>query len=114
MRLARLLTALLIISLALLLMSALVVCAAPEDAAPPVDSAPLRVTLLPVALPAHDAGDAQISNNTSPRIVAALLACALLCAPMLPVCRDANGRVLRADRYENSFYQLFRAEVAGG
>ena len=28
--------------------------------------------------------------------------------------RDANGRVLSAVRYENSVYQLFRPEVAGG
>lgn len=27
---------------------------------------------------------------------------------------DSNGRVLCAPRYENSFYQLFRPEVAGG
>ena len=27
---------------------------------------------------------------------------------------DSNGRVLRSLRYENSFYQLFRPEVAGG
>ncbi len=28
--------------------------------------------------------------------------------------RDSNGRVLRALRYENSVYQVFRPEVAGG
>lgn len=32
----------------------------------------------------------------------------------LPRETDANGRVLRATRYENCVYQVFRAGVAGG
>ena len=30
------------------------------------------------------------------------------------IASDANGRVLTALRYENSFYQVFHPEVAGG
>ena len=32
----------------------------------------------------------------------------------MPQALDSNGRVLTAVRYENSFYQVFRPEVAGG
>ncbi len=33
---------------------------------------------------------------------------------LLPQHRDANGRVIRGGRYENSVYQVFRPETAGG
>ena len=37
-----------------------------------------------------------------------------LMAAMIAGFRDANGRILTAARYENSVYQVFRPEVAGG
>lgn len=40
--------------------------------------------------------------------------CAVLPLPLLCICRDRNGRVLRAGRYVRSFYPIFRQELACG
>ncbi len=114
MRLLKVLAALCVLALALLLMSALVVCSAPADAPAPADSMPVKAIIMPAALPAQETGISSDAAAASPRAIGAVIACVLLCVPLMPICRDANGRVLCAARYENSFYQLFRPEVAGG
>lgn len=113
MRVGKIVPILLFCGLIALLMSALVV--APEAAAPPpqpVSWADAR--LLPLTLPVQgtEAQPAQPSPlSRAAGLVVLLLSPAL---PLLAARRDANGRVLQAKRYENSFYQVFRQEVAGG
>ena len=97
----------------MLMLSALVISPESEAPAPqPVDWASAR--LLPLALPAP--AMEQDAQRTPPPWTAALLGClyAALSAALPRLNRDANGRVLNAKRYENSFYQLFRQEIAGG
>ena len=98
----------------LLLLSALVVSSAPEGAAGDGATAPsqLQAQFLPLALPGQDAAVATKAHIARALPLAAL-SLAALCLPAL-ICRDANGRVVRAKRYEDSFYQVFRQEVAGG
>lgn len=96
-----------------LLLSALVV--SPEDAAvlpQPVEWAELR--LLPLSLPVQGMDALAAAQQTVPRVLCLLLFTLIPALPLLFARRDANGRVLQAKRYENSFYQVFRQEVAGG
>ena len=44
----------------------------------------------------------------------AFAAFAVLPLPLPGICRDRNGRVLRAGRYVKSFYPIFRQELACG
>lgn len=53
-------------------------------------------------------------NRTQMRLVIFALPLLGLCGAPFICKRDANGRVLTARRYENSVYQLFRPETAGG
>lgn len=99
----------------LLMLSALVVT--PEDALPaePVPPLPLNAHLMFAAMPAPSAPVAQADAALSVlRFFFVLLPVSLLCAASLPYSCDSNGRILTSARYENSVYQLFRPEVAGG
>ena len=98
-----------------LLLSSLVVAPEPESADV---SSPLpqdfHAVLMPAALPSAQADlttpqsvDEMQMLSEAPRQTAADGLCR-------PASSDSNGRVIRAVRYENSFYQLFRPEVAGG
>lgn len=115
MRLAKFFLALTLTAVTLLMLSALVVYA-PADVpdAPPAPGAPLTVELMPLCLPAADGVAAQPQIPARQRGDIAPVAVLLICALGLLANRDANGRVLCARRYENSFYPVFRPEVAGG
>lgn len=101
----------------LLMLSALVV-ATPEDAsgeaAAPVIPGNIQAALMPAPSSLPDqAGTASARPQSERVLLMCVLSAALCCLPAL-LSHDANGRVLSAMRYENSFYQVFRAEVAGG
>jgi len=111
----RALYAVLLTGLFLLMLSALVVTPETADAQPAVDlSADFHAAFRPlVSAILPDAADAP-AGRTSHSITLCTLPVLLLCAALISCVRDANGRVLSAVRYENSVYQLFRPEVAGG
>lgn len=99
----------------LLLLSTLLVT--PQDAcapcAPPAPPREYHAAFAPApASAAHTADAAQRPPQL--RGVRQWAVCAALTAVFVPAARDANGRVLTAARYENSVYQLFHPEVAGG
>lgn len=111
----KVLYAVLLTGLFLLMLSALVVTPEAADAQPPVRM-PLNVqaVFLPavstaVSDPAH-----LLSNRPDMRVMLSLVPVLLLCAALIWGVRDANGHVLTAVRYENSVYQVFHPEVAGG
>ena len=98
-----------------LLLSALVVAPEPAPSAfpapPPQD---FHAVLMPAAPPSAqaDLSTPQSAEDMQPLSEAPRqTASDGLCRP---ASADSNGRVIRAMRYENSFYQLFRPEVAGG
>ncbi len=109
------LLAVLVSGLFLLMLSALIVT--PEDAAaePPAPVSPMAALIpAPTSVPLYDHADGVSARWQSDRalpLCAFASALLLLCAALS---HDANGRVLTTPRYENSFYQVFRAEVAGG
>ena len=99
----------------LLMLSALVVT--PEDAAPPaVPSAPGQYHAV-FALPAQPPAPVS-AGLTAHKAQTGLIPSAA--EAVVPEdwrslgARDSNGRVLRAARYENSVYEVFRPEIAGG
>lgn len=100
----------------LLMLSSLVVSAPQEGVPREEPAAPSRINaqFLPMVPPTSELSVDRTVRPQHARL--ALLPVLTLMALTLPVCfkRDANGRVLSARRYENSFYQLFRQEVAGG
>ena len=105
----------LITGLFLLLLSALVVTPEVPEAVSLGEAStdfqavfrPLQSVLLP------SAADAPRCSPGAQLLAWAMPVYALFC--LIPgLTRDANGRVLTAVRYENSVYQLFRPEVAGG
>ena len=111
----RALYGILLAGLFLLMLSSLVVT--PENAASELPShmpADIHATfrpLLSAMLP--ETTDAPVSR-TAFRLILSALPLLSLCAVPIAGVRDANGRVLCSLRYENSVYQLFRPEVAGG
>lgn len=107
--------AVLLTGLFLLMLSALVVTPETADVHPVADLSidfqtafrPLVSAILP------DAADVPAARSDL-RFTLCALPVLLLCAAFWACICDANGRVLTAVRYENSVYQLFRPEVAGG
>jgi len=112
----RALFGILLTGLFVLLLSALVVApqSAPPASSPPPLPRDFHAVLMPAALPAAQA------DLTVPEAAEDLQLQALQPQQTAadgthrPAYADSNGRILRALRYENSFYQLFRPEVAGG
>ena len=107
--------AVLVTGLFVLMLSALVV--SPETAETPaaVDwSADFHAVFRPLVSAILPDAAAVPSTQNADSAVLCMLPVFLLCAAPLSALRDANGRVLSAVRYENSVYQLFRPEVAGG
>ena len=103
----------LLTGLFLLLLSALVV--SPEETAEPMPLPPreYHAAFLPMtALNDAAAGQLQSPQPEAREAAAGVLLAAAVCC-LCCVC-DSNGRVLTAARYENSVYQVFRPEVAGG
>ena len=106
----------LLTGLFLLMLSVLVVT--PADEAAPVRLLPApadqHAVLLPMPPPqAPSTADAPArSPEWKLAVCAAALAVCCMAASAAP--HDANGHVLRSVRYENSVYQLFRPEMAGG
>lgn len=99
----------------LLMLSALVVT--PEDSLPrePVPPLPANAPVFLVAAPAPAAPLAdREAAGTEMLFFFALLGISFLAAVSPAHKCDSNGRVLTSARYENSVYQLFRPEVAGG
>ena len=111
MKFGKILLTALVCGLFLLLLSALVVTPETETVLPepqPLTGLQMSARALPVC---GDGGETARWGL----VLAALFFCAPLCLlPRLSLSRDANGRVLRATRYENCVYQVFRAGVAGG
>lgn len=111
----RVVYAVLLTGLFLLLLSALVVTPETAEAQPVPDLfADFHAVFRPVVtaiLP--DAADVPAMSGGLRMLLCALPAL-LLCAASFAGFCDANGRVLSAVRYENSVYELFRPEVAGG
>lgn len=110
----KMLGGLLLAGIFLLLLSALVVT--PESSLPAAAELPADVhaVFMPAALPAAADAAGQLLRQPDWRVLLGVLfAPALLLLPA-PATRDANGRIITAVRYENSVYQLFRPEVAGG
>lgn len=109
------LEAVLLAGLFLLLLSALVVTPeTPAEAAAPVLPEQMHAVFAPAILP-------PVQETAQERLRAADVSMAVLCALALTACAlpcrapaDANGRIVTASRYENSVYQVFRPEVAGG
>ena len=106
----------LLTGLFLLMLSALVVT--PADEAAPVRLLPApadqHAVLLP--MPAPQAPSSADAPARSPEWKLAVWSAvlAICCMAASAAQRDANGHVLRSVRYENSVYQLFRPEMAGG
>ena len=102
------------IGLFLLLLSALVVTpeTAVRESAPALPVDYHAVLMTPVCPVAPD--PLQPAGSFESRVC--LYGFALLCAFVfvLTARHDSNGRILTAARYENSVYQVFRPEVAGG
>lgn len=101
--------------LLLLLLSALVVTEA-DACLPEADVLPARtqpVLMMPASVAAAQQTDASVAPSTPVRALCLLALAGACCLPAFHA-HDANGRVLTAGRYENSVYQVFRAEVAGG
>ena len=69
---------------------------------------------MPFTLPVENGASAASQSDFTARVPALLALLCAACAAPKPVPRDANGRVLSSRRYENSFYPVFRPEVAGG
>lgn len=99
----------------LLLLSALVVTPEPMAAPSVMDfSADFHAVFRPlVSILLPETSDIP-SSASGLRLFHCLMPVLLLCSSLLTGVRDANGRILTAVRYENSVYQLFRPEVAGG
>lgn len=113
MRFSKVLLTVVLAGLFVLLLSALVV--SPDtgaEAAAPGELVGAR--LLPVTMPTQGADVWDMQRVLSYRAVAMVILCLTAALPILNREKDANGRVLCALRYENSFYQVFRQEVAGG
>lgn len=113
MRLSKVLLTIMLAGLFVLLLSALVVSPDTEVEAA-VPSELIGARLLPVAMPTQGADVWDIQRTMSYKAVALAILCLAAALPILNREKDANGRVLCAVRYENSFYQVFRQEVAGG
>lgn len=114
MRPGKILLVALLCGLFLLLLSALVVVPEGEAAVPPpADWASMR--LLPMAMPSGGGDDFLPLRLMLLWLAATGAALPILSLPPLPsVSRDANGRVLQAPRYVDSFYPLFHPEAAAG
>lgn len=111
----RALYAVLLTGLFLLLLSALVVTPdlpdAPASVRMPADFRAVFRPVISAALP--EAADA-LPARPDLRVILSVLPVLFMCAALFLGVRDANGHVLTAVRYENSVYQVFRPEVAGG
>lgn len=107
--------AVLLTGLFVLMLSALVVTPETADVPAPADlTADFRAVFRPlVSAMVPDTADVP-SGRTDAAMAVCHLPVLTPCAALLSCARDANGRVLSAVRYENSVYQLFRPEVAGG
>lgn len=104
---------LLFAGLFLLLLSALVVSVSPEGLEPAI-RAPQIAVLVPQPVQAYEANGLSAMRPLSSYPLWLYAVLSVLCLPVVAHNRDANGRVLTAIRYENSVYQVFRPEVAGG
>lgn len=111
----RALYAVLLTGLFALMLSALVVAPeAPQAPVPPPLPQDFHAVFRPLISAILPDAAALPSSQPELRPALGLTPLVLLCAVLLTGTRDANGRVLSAVRYENSVYQLFRPEVAGG
>ena len=111
----RTLYAVLLAGLFLLMLSALVVTPESVENQPPMrmpqDFHAIFRPVISAILP--EAADAP-AGRPAVQMILGFLPLLCLCAVPPDGVRDANGRVLCALRYENSVYQLFRPEIAGG
>ena len=105
----------LLAGLFLLMLSALVVTPEaipdPTPTRAPADFHAMFRPLVSAILPEPAAAPV---SRADVRVMLTFLPVLTLCLAFFTGTRDANGRVLRDIRYENSVYQLFRPEVAGG
>lgn len=109
-RATRWLLALLGLLLLLLLLSALV----ETPTAPAVANQPAAVPQYLTAMPLTPESAVGWRGLAEVLRLFAFAAFAVLPLPLPGICRDRNGRVLRAGRYVKSFYPIFRQELACG
>ena len=109
-RATRWLLALLGLLLLLLLLSALV----ETPTAPAVANQPAAVPQYLTAMPLTPESAVGWRGLADVLRLFAFAAFAVLPLPLPGICRDRNGRVLRAGRYVKSFYPIFRQELACG
>ncbi len=111
----RALYSILLTGLFLLMLSALVVSPESADPNPPMRvPADFHAAFRPLVSAILPDTPAVPSTRADVHVILSILPLFSLCAVLFTLMRDANGRVLCAARYENSVYQLFRPEVAGG
>ena len=116
MRVGKLLLILTAAAFFLLLLSALIVTPA-SDALPngaPASPSDMSARFAPYIIPAPDTALNRTNRLPTARVVLLPLIALLAIGLCFKSGRDANGRVLSAKRYENSFYPVFRQEIAGG
>ena len=107
--------AILLGGLFLLMLSALVVT--PQDAsppAPPPQPEQYHAVFMPPAEPPAPVSAEVPAQRTQPGTMANLTTAVVDDEWHGTGVHDSNGRVLNTIRYENSVYEVFRAEVAGG
>jgi len=107
--------AILLGGLFLLMLSALVVT--PEDAyapAPPPSPRQYHAVFALPAQPPAPVSAGMTAHRAQPGLMPAASQTAAPADWHAQGTRDSNGRVLSTARYENSVYEVFRAETAGG
>lgn len=107
--------AVLLSGLFLLMLSALVVSPDAAEAQPPVrEPVDFHTAFKPLVSAIMPDTAAAVTRCMDLRLILSVLPVLFLCAALFCGVRDANGHVLTAARYENSVYQVFRPETAGG
>jgi len=111
----RALYSILLAGLFVLMLSSLVVTPESADVQPPIRlPAEMDAVFRPLVSAMLPETAETPSNGSEVRMILSALPLLWACAVPLAAARDANGRILRSVRYENSVYQLFRPEVDGG
>lgn len=111
----RIVYAILVAGLFLLMLSSLVV--APEmPVDPPIVPLPenLHAVFHPLVSAILPEAAAAAERPECAKLTVSIPLLCVLYSLAFTLMRDANGRILTAPRYENSVYQLFRPEIAGG
>jgi len=110
----RALLGVLLTALFVLMLSALVVSPEVPEMPVPLFSRDVHAVMVPMPPSSAQADLTAPEHPAELRLLAVCLLPAAALRLLRPAAADSNGRILRAVRYENSFYSLFRPEVACG